>query len=631
MSYLIDILESIESVVKSGIINELEQERRQGSHNRIQEKLVEETADLTQAVIQTVRQNTFTPLKVYLSWICKVYIEQGVVLADIMTFFDFYEKSIKDAMAIYLQNDLVSLNRYRRDLDTLLDKARVYLSDYFFILYEDTVLKQLEQLRVINETTAQLTSSLKLNDVLNFIVTKALDLFQADCGCILLSEQDNTFSVQIAQGWQAQNSPFVIATDREFKAKVNIINKEDVDYSVKKAFHKENLETIIAITLSIHERGIGVLVIGFRSMRKVTITDEKVLGTFANQAAIAVNNAQLYGDTDNKLQERIREVTILLEQDRALLLSIREGVVAINASGNITLINNEAKRLLNISDDMIGSNILSVIPNSRLVLVMQTEQAEYDQEQKVGTNTIITNRVPIIANGEVSGAIATFRDRQDVKQLAEELVGVRSLLESVRAQSHEFTNKLHAIAGLIEMGQYEKVVELITDIYRNRQESVSFVVKRIKEQSTAGLLLGKISQSNEQAILLQLRPRSKLTVLPPSLTSTSMVTILGNLISNAMEAVASLPRERRVINVHIFQGQKFLTISVADHGPGVPKHYLKNIFKRGFSTKPGCRGIGLALVKQEVEMSGGKIAVHSMDEQGSEFIVKIPVENNNRG
>ncbi len=104
-----------------------------------------------------------------------------------------------------------------------------------------------------------------------------------------------------------------------------------------------------------------------------------------------------------------------------------------------------------------------------------------------------------------------------------------------------------------------------------------------------------------------------------------MVTILGNLLSNAMEAVASLPRERRVINVHIFQGQKFLTISVVDHGCGVPKNYIKSIFKRGFSTKAGCRGIGLALVKQEVEVSGGKIAVHSVDNQGSKFIIKIPI------
>ncbi len=626
MSYLIDILEAIKDVVKSGIITELEQSQGQEGHNAIQEQLVEETGRLTEAVVETLRQNDFTPFKVYLSGICKVYIEQGVVLSEIMLFFDLYEKSIKDAMAIYLQNDLVSLNRYRRDLDTLLDKARVYLSDLFFVLYEDTVLKQFEQLRVINEITAQLTSSLNLNDVLNFIVTHAVKLFQADCGCILLGGPDHNFSVRIAQGWQAENSPLIIVTSTRSNSGVNIIYQDDTDYGLQKTFQKEKIQTIIAIKLSIQQRVIGVLVVGFRSMKKVAATDEKVLETFANQAAIAVNNAQLYGDTDNKLQERIREVTVLLEQNRALLHSIREGVIAVSASGVINLINNEARRLLTIRDDWVGGNILDIIPDSRLPVVIQTRQAEYDQEHKIGAHTVITNRIPVIVNGEVIGAIATFRDRQDVKQLAEELVGVRSLLDSMRAQSHEFINKLHAIAGLIQMGQYNNVVELITDIYQNHQDCVSFVVKRIKEQSTAGLLLGKISQSNEQAILLRLSPRSKLTSLPARLTSTSMVTILGNLIGNAMEAVVKLAGERRVVDVHIFQGRKFLTISVRDYGCGIPKKLLKTIFKRGFSTKPGSRGIGLALVQQEVTVSGGKISVCSVPGRESRFIVKIPVE-----
>lgn len=625
MSYLMNIIEAIKDVVKSGIICELELVKGQGKTIAVQERLIDETALLTEAVIETLRLNSFTPLKVYLSWICKVYIEQGIVLSEIMTFFDLYETSIKDAMAIHLQNDLVSLNRYRRDLDTLLDQARTYLSEYFFTLYEDTVLKQFEQLRVINEITAQLTSSLHLNDVLNFIITHAVELFQADCGCILLADSDKAFSVRIAQGWQTEQSPFAIVEGTPSFDGINIIHKETVNVLLKKTFHKENLATIITITLSINKRVIGVLVIGFRSTHKVTLSDEKILETFANQAAIAVNNAQMYGDTDDKLQERIREVMLLLEQDRALLQAIREGVVAINAAGVITIINIEAKRLLNINNEMIGHHIFEAVPNSRLPIVIQTQQAEYDQEQKIGEHTIITNRVPVIVSGEVQGAIATFRDRQDVKQLAEELIGVRSLLDSMRAQSHEFTNKLHAITGLIEMGQYAKVAELITDIYKNRQESVSFIVQRIKEQATAGLLLGKISQSSEQAIILRLKPRSKLALLPPNLTSLSMVTILGNLISNAMEAVVNLPRERRVINVYIFQGAKFLTVSVADQGCGISKQHVKNIFNRGFSTKSGNRGIGLALVTQEVALSGGKITVHSVIDQGSEFIVKIPM------
>jgi sensor histidine kinase regulating citrate/malate metabolism len=210
--------------------------------------------------------------------------------------------------------------------------------------------------------------------------------------------------------------------------------------------------------------------------------------------------------------------------------------------------------------------------------------------------------------------------------LAEELIGVKSLLESMRAQSHEFLNKLHAISGLIEMEQYDKVVELIKDINKNRQECVSFIVKRIKDQATAGLLLGKISQSTEQGLVLRLKQRSNLKCLPPRFSNISMVTVLGNLISNAMDAVANVAIERRVVEVYIFEGKKYLTIAVTDRGCGIPVQCLKKIFQRGFSTKVGNRGIGLALVKQEVEVSGGRITVHSVDNQGSTVTVKIPVQ-----
>lgn len=626
MSYLSNILEEIKADVKLGIIRELEQEQPLVCTAFLQEEMIHELAALTEAVIDTVKQNTFTSLKVHLSWMCKLSIEREIRLANIMEIIDLYEKSMKDAMSIYLRNDLVSLNRYRREIDTLLDKARVYLSDYFFVLYESTVFKQFEQLRIINKITNHLTSSLDLNEVLKFIMTNAITLFKADCGSILLIDQCGILSARIAHGWRVNDSPGAIMPYIADISGVTIIHCGDTAFPLKAFLKNENLCTIMAIKLHLQERVIGVLIIGFRTTGKLTPTEERVLETFANQAAIAVNNAQLYKEKDKKLQERIREATILLEQNRALVQSMREGVIAIDRSGVIYLINNEAQRLLNLDDDIIGRNILQVIPNSRLPIVVETRTAEYDQIQSVGTSAIITNRVPIIVNGEVIGAIATFRDRQDVKALAEELTGVKSLLESMRAQSHEFINKLHAISGLIEMEQYNKVIELITDIYRNRQECVSFIVKRIKDQATAGLLLGKISQAAEQAIILRLNPRSKLISLSTRFTSISMVTILGNLISNAIDAVAALPNERKIIEVYIFKGVRFLTIKVRDYGCGIPAKHMDKIYQRGFSIKPGNRGLGLALIKQEVEMSGGRVSVNSVENQGSEFVVRIPVD-----
>ena len=627
MNYLASIIEAIQQETNTGTICELEIEGAPICYIEMPRgDLAKEIIQLTEAVIESVKAGNITPLKVYISWVCKLRLEQGVKLADIMLLFDLYEKSLKDAMSQFLKDDLVSLNRYRREIDALLDRARVYVSEYFFTLYEETVYKQFEQLRTINEIAVYLTSSLDLHEVLNFIVISALRLFHADCGSILLLDETSNLRESITTGWQDIHSAAAISEMLVCTTSLMDIEYKDViSEQMKAVFKKESLSKVKLIKFYLHELDIGVLIIGFRSMQQMTPIDQKLLETFANHAAIAVHNAQLYGDADLKLKQRVHQVTVILEQKRAIMHCMREGVIAINMDGYIDLVNSEGQRLLGRQDNIIGKHIWEVIPNSRLPIVLKTTQAEYDQEQEVGDKFIITNRVPLIVNGAVIGAIATFRDKQDVKILAAELVGLKSLMESMRAQSHEFTNKLHAISGLIQMKQYDKVVELITLMYKTQQDLVSSIVRRVKDQATAGLIIGKISQSSEQGISLRLHPRSKLLALPPGFSSLSMVTVLGNLITNAMDAVASLPAERRIITVYIFEGRKYLNIKVSDLGKGIPEPYRKKIYHRGFSTKQGSRGVGLALVMQEVKICGGTISVQTHENEGSTFCIKIPI------
>jgi signal transduction histidine kinase len=627
MSRLATILEFIQDEVNAGTVCELDTAGEPVSYaNMPRDELNREIINLTEALIQSVTYDTFTPLRIYISEVCKRRLEQGVKLSDIMLIFDLYEKSVKDAMSLHLKDDWNSLNRYRREIDSLLDRTRVFVSEYFFTLYEETVYKQFEQLRTINEIAACLTSSLDLKEVLDFIVVSAIRLFNADCGSILLINETSDLHAPITAGWRDADSAAVISRLIVYATSVMDIERDNVQSEqVRAVFEQEGLARATLIKLCLHEVDMGVLIVGFRTNGKTTSIDQQLLKTFANHAAIAVHNAQLYGDADFELQQRIHQVTVILEQKRAIMHCMREGVVAVNAEGFIDMVNSEGKRLLGRQDNIVGKHILEILPNSRLPIVIKTMQAEYDQEQEVGDKAIITNRVPLIVNGAVIGAIATFRDKQDVKILAEELVGLKSLLESMRAQSHEFANKLHAISGLIQMKQYDKVVELITLMYKSQQDMVSSIVRRIKDQATAGLLIGKISQSGEQGISLKLHSRSKLLSLPACFSSLSMVTVLGNLISNAMEAVACLPAERRIINVYVFEGKKYLNITVSDLGKGIPASCQRKIYQRGFSTKQGNRGIGLALVRQEVKICGGTIAVHSRENEGSTFRIKIPI------
>ena len=622
-----EILDAIKKEVNAGAVAELLKAGEPSSYLKLQpEKLEEEFGELTQAVINTVEKDAFVCLKDHLSLMCKRRFEQGIRLSDIMAMFDLYEKSLKDAMSRYLEHDLVTLNSIRRSIDALLDRARVYLSECFFRLYEDTVFKQMEQLRIINEVSMRVASSLKLNQVLGFIVSNAMRLLEAACGSVSLLNDDGGFVTKVARGWQRDSFPRLIAQFALSAPDMVIAAKgEDCPEYLKDVIELEGLEQLVLLKLRIKNRMLGLLGIGLKCRRNFTTADKRVLLTFANHAAIAVYNAQLYGYTDRRLRERMQEASVLLEQNRALIHSMREGIIAVDAKGRVTLVNKEALRLLGSITDPVGRHINEVIPNSRLPAVIMSRQAEYDQEHFLGERVVITNRVPVIVNGKVTGAIATFRDKQDVKQLAEELVGVKNLLESMRAQSHEFINKLHAISGLIQMGQYDKVVDLVTELYKTKQELISFIVERIRDKATAGLLLGKVSQAQEQGITLKLSPRSRLKKLPSHFTSASMVTVLGNLISNAMEAVADRPADRRRIEVRIFQGPTHLNVVVADQGCGIPRQYQRQIFRRGFSTKQGGRGIGLALVRQEVEASGGKVAVHSKENEGSVFTVKIPL------
>lgn len=623
------VLESLKHEINVGTLSELEAEGEPLSYiNLPPKRLAQDIAKLTAAIINSLKDDTFAPLKVHVSWISKVRLEQGFRLPEIMAFLEHYEKAVKDAMSLYLKNELPILNIFRRDFDSLLDRVRVHLTEYFFILYEDTVFRQFEQLRTINEITTRMTSSMNINDVLDFIVSSAMRLFKADCGSILLTGQANEWKTPIATAWYQPDSPVFISEtvlDTVTQKVIEIKSGEALSERLINVLQNEQLCSVKAIRLCFQDFLIGILAIGFRSACKSTPIEQTLFATFANHASIAVYNAQLYGDADSKLKQQVHAVTVLLEQKRAIMQCMREGVVAINTDGYINIVNSEAERLLNIHTDLIGKYILDVLPNSRMPIVVKTRQAEYDQEQEVGDKVIITNRVPIIVDGEVIGALATFRDKEDVKVLAEEIIGLQSLLDSMRAQSHEFANKLHAISGLIQMKQYDKVVELITLMYKSQQEFVSFIVKRIKDQATAGLIIGKISQSTEKGISLRLNPRSKLESLPPVFGSLAMVTVLGNLISNAIDAVQGLPSERKVINVYIYQGKKYLTIKVSDFGPGIPEVYKNKIYQRGFSTKRGSRGVGLYLVKKEVAISGGKITVQSQESQGSIFSVKIPI------
>jgi len=318
------------------------------------------------------------------------------------------------------------------------------------------------------------------------------------------------------------------------------------------------------------------------------------------------------------------QIATLLDEREAIVQSVREGIVAIDRQQRITLFNDAARRLLGITTDVTGKTINEIVPNSRLPYVLETGLPEYDQEQVINDTVILTNRVPIRSGKEVVGAVASFRDRTEVKRLAEELTGVKKLVEGLRAQSHEFMNKLHTISGLIQLGSYQEAIDYIAHVTRSRQDLVSFLTRHVPDPTLAGLLLGKISEAQEKGVNVELDPRTHLAHPGAGLDSHDLVVILGNLLENAIYIVQQQDPSRRQVNVLLRESRHYLQLVVRDQGPGIPPEWRQKIFQPGFTTKPEGSGLGLSLVKKTVERLGGKIILRTGVGQGTTFVVLLP-------
>ncbi len=320
------------------------------------------------------------------------------------------------------------------------------------------------------------------------------------------------------------------------------------------------------------------------------------------------------------------EIARLLEERVAVFRSISEGIIAIDSNSRITIVNNEAIRIIGRSEDeIVGQYIGDVIPRTLMPEVIKTGQSELNSEMIINNTIVLAKRVPIRYQGEIIGAVATFQDKTEVNRLAEELTGVKSFVEALRVQNHEYMNKLHTIAGLIQLEKSQQALDYIFDLTEEQQELTRIISKNIFDHSIAGLILGKYARAKELRINLDIDRDSKLYELPPCLETGDMVAVIGNLIENAMDAVRQAEQERRKVYFAVFDKTGELTITVRDWGSGIPEEKLETIFNQGYTTKGSAdRGIGLYLVRQYVELAGGRITVKNFNEGGAEFSIIIP-------
>ncbi|GAE26623.1 sensor kinase [Halalkalibacter wakoensis JCM 9140] len=323
------------------------------------------------------------------------------------------------------------------------------------------------------------------------------------------------------------------------------------------------------------------------------------------------------------------EISHLLLQKETILQSTHEGIIAVNKDGAITMLNTAAKRLLSSDENetFIGRPILEVLPNSKLYEVLEQGKSQYNKELLIGNHIVLVNRVPIFYEGTLIGAVSTFRNKTEIEKLTKELTRVKQYADALRAQTHEFSNKMYTILGLIQLERHEEAVDFIRRESNIQQKWIRFLVEKVPDPLINAILLGKLNQANEQRVQLTINPESKMMCRLSDQKRDALVTVLGNLLNNAIEEVKSHPETEREVSLFFTDIGDEVLFEIEDAGKGVPRELELEIFKMGFSTKEGThRGVGLALTKQILEEIGGDIFLEESELGGACFVVTIPKE-----
>ncbi|MCR5764065.1 MAG: Spo0B domain-containing protein [Treponema sp.] len=315
-----------------------------------------------------------------------------------------------------------------------------------------------------------------------------------------------------------------------------------------------------------------------------------------------------------------------------ILESIHDGIVAVDEQKNIQFMNGVAKKVLD-SDKNEKINLIAenVFVEKFLSKTLQTGQTSSGLQEKTDNGTeLLIDCIPVKKGNDINGAVAIIHDRTEYIKLMEDLSGTKYLVDSMRANNHDFTNKLHVILGLIQIGEYDKAVSYIENISIIQRETLSKVMHSVDNPSFAALLIGKIARASECNVKFILKEGLHFKDSDIQLPSEALVTIVGNLIDNALDAmnmkvsldtVGNASSRELIFGAFTKPGE--LLISVTDKGCGIPDEIKGHVFENGFSTKGTGRGVGLYHTKQLVESLGGTISFESQSGTGTCFIVSF--------
>ncbi|MCP3943004.1 MAG: sensor histidine kinase [Desulfobacteraceae bacterium] len=328
-----------------------------------------------------------------------------------------------------------------------------------------------------------------------------------------------------------------------------------------------------------------------------------------------------------------REISSLYVERQAVFQSIRDGIIAVSKEKKIRLINQAALEFCNFDSDknLIGKCIDDVFAHSDFKILLQPDSKELFREVKIDGQNFLFTSVSIKYDGAIDGIVASFRRIEDFHKLQEELHQTRQFSEMLRVQAHEYSNKLHTLAGMLQMANYQEALELVTLESSGLQSLIQFLNRAVPHSGLAAIIMGKYNRSLEMKVNFQFNTDSTMEKIPADYNKEKLVTILGNLLDNALEAAINY-QQKRLPRIQLFMTDigYDLIFEIEDSGPGVSIALQKKIFTKGYSSKKNngpqgdFHGIGLYLVNRYVADLNGHLAISTGDLGGALFTLSLP-------
>ncbi len=382
---------------------------------------------------------------------------------------------------------------------------------------------------------------------------------------------------------------------------------------------------------------VGIVSVGYLTSYLDTITVSKMINILVVAALLLVALFVFSWFFTRSIKKQIfslepREIGLLVRQQKAMMESIYEGVIAIDSQMRIEVINQAARKLLGLSQParelrgQLISEVIAPVPffAARTLLAKDT----HDEICRFNELTVIASRIRIMLEGALQGWVITFRDRNEIDSLSAQLSQVKRYVDNLRIMRHEQLNRMTTLSGLLHMGRYDEAIRYIQAQSEHAQELLDFISSRFSSPTLCGLLLGKAARAREKGVELNFDPACRMDRAFTGLAEAELISIIGNLLDNAIEATQRAPLPHEPVEVLIKLSDSELIIEVADRGVGITPEIRERIFERGMTTKTrGDHGIGLYLIESYVTQAGGSIEVADNVPRGAIFSLFIPARH----